>query len=161
MALTSHIFSQLNSGLSFYEEYIYIHYSGSQMTCWGVGVQMLMNMNFEWIASFPGRESDCGFFQFPGAFSRVPNCYQTCLKKHFFAGTISNPVILSTRAVIISVWEQHNITVCLLVIVETLPIVKISALLDRGRGWSVTLGQNSDMRPFGWTAQLSSAVEWQ
>lgn len=27
---------------------------------------MFMNMNFEWIASFPGRDNYCGLFQFPG-----------------------------------------------------------------------------------------------
>lgn len=43
---------------------------------------MFMNMNFEWIASFPGRDNYCGSLQFPGT---VFNCYQTCLREHFFA----------------------------------------------------------------------------
>ncbi len=58
-------------------EFIFI--TGSQMTCRGVGVQMFMNMNFEWIASFPGRDNYCGLFQFPGtlwSFQLFPDMFE-------------------------------------------------------------------------------------
>lgn len=32
---------------------------------------MFMNMNFEWIASFPGRDNYCGLLWFSGTFSEL------------------------------------------------------------------------------------------
>lgn len=49
----------------------------------GVEVQMFMNMNLEWIASFPGRDNYCALFHFPGTLSEMSSVTrdvrQTCL----------------------------------------------------------------------------------
>lgn len=97
---------------------------------------MFMNMNFEWIASFPGRDNYCGF---PGTFSEM-----SIVPRHVWRS-----ISLLNISLILSLWglkrplfhSENSIIYC--------EILHTVALNDRGRSWSVTSGLSSDIRPRG------------
>lgn len=100
-----------------------------------VGVQMFMNMNSEWMASFPDRN----------------NCYvlfwsSCCVVRH-------KENNLSHANFVFFLYSKG----CDIMSYCGNPSPLFSH--NSGRSWSATLGPSRDTRPHGWTALLSSAAE--
>lgn len=99
-----------------------------------VGVQMFMNINSEWMVSFPDRNNCYVLCRFPGWVVRLKenNLYHTNFVKWLFIYF----VFFDLQRRIMSYCGKPS----------------PSFLHNRGRSWSVTLGTSRDTRRHGWTA---------
>lgn len=123
---------------------------------------MFMNMNFEWIASFPARDNYCVLLRFPRFALRVVDCNQACSTESTPLPELSHKVsyFRCTSGDYFTLGTVRYCGVYFCIVKNNCIGVEISAFFyNRGRSWSVTLGWSSDTRPHGSTARQSNAAE--
>lgn len=160
MVVPSHIVAHLNSGLWFCGERIHIHYSGFQMTCRKVWESRCL---WIWILNrlhlFLAGTITVGYFSFLVLF-RSCQLLPDMSEGVFLLQKLSPILLFWVFEQWLSYSENSVMSqfACLLLLKYCI-LFKISALHNRGRSWSATLGQISGTRPHGWTARPSNAVE--